>query len=573
MTAPEAPVSFRRTTIRRRILIGFGSVIALLFLAGAYGTAVLRRAHRDLQASTRKVIAVKNQLFASQEASRQYVVLAQNDLLRGGGRYVARMDSAGTMADSLRTQLSIGDAMSDAQRARLSQIASLQGRIGTRLAVARAYLDIGEPAGAAAQTDLSAVLLDSLFNESRAVINAEDDRANAMLADANTRVSRQQLLVGILLALGLGAALAVGFFTLRAVTRPLDRLTAAARRLGDGNLQEPEVSSGLDEEYHVLAQALVDTAHRLSQLVREIQSESQDVANSAEALTMASDAAADSTTRMSGTMLDVTRAAEDQRSGVEATRTVLADVQSASAVLESTAEDTRELEIEVRRLTAQARTGIAEALIVLTRARDVIHASLGNVERVEKSSEIVQRFLQTIREISEQTELLALNAAIEAARAGVSGRGFAVVADEVRKLSDYSSRTADDVQGVVTNMQREVTTAALAFRGGVDSLGNVDATSRTVTESLSTIEHAIARMDQLTRAVRESAQSNRQSVRALGEQVLASSAHAEAQAKSSEVARAAAEDTAAVSEEVAATASELADNARRLKSLVSAFTV
>jgi methyl-accepting chemotaxis protein len=560
-------------TIRRRILVGFGSVIALLFLAGGYGTVVLRRAHRDLQTSTRNVIAVKNQLFASQEASRQYVVLAQNDLLRGGGRYVARMDSAGTLADSLRTQLSIGDGMSDAQRARLSQIASLQGRIGTRLAIARAHIDIGEPAAAAVQTDLSAVLLDSLFNESRAVIDAEDARASAMLRDAETRVSRQQLFVGLLLVLGLAAAIAMGFFTLRAVTHPLDGLTAAARRLGDGNLQQPPKSQGLDAEYHMLAQALADTTNRLAQLVREIQSEAQDVASSADALTTASEAAAVSTNRMSGTMIEVTRAAEEQRAGVEGTRAVLADVRGASAVLESTAEETHQLEIEVRALTGQARTGISEALAVLTRARDVIHASLSNIERVEKASEIVQRFLQTIRQISEQTELLALNAAIEAARAGVAGRGFAVVADEVRKLSDYSNRTADDVQGVVTTMQREVAAAALAFRGGVDSLGNVDMTSRTVTEALSTIEGAIARMDQLTRAVRESAQSNRHSVEALGEQVLASSAHADVQAKSSELARAAAEDTAAVSEEVAATASELAANAQRLKSLVSAFTV
>jgi methyl-accepting chemotaxis protein len=563
----------RRRTIRGRVLIGFGSVIALLFLSGAYGTLALRSAHADLQASTRRVIAVKNQLFASQEASRQYVVLAQNDLLRGGGKYVARMDSASALADSLRTELSVGDAMTDDQRTHLGQIAALQGRVGTRLAIARAYLDIGEPESAAAQTDRSAALLDSLFAESREVIAEEDARARAMMARANTIVSRQLWIVSVLLGIGLLAALAMGYFTLRAVTQPLDALAAAARRLGEGNLQRPADAVGLDEEYHILAQALSDTSLRLSTLVREIQEEAEGVAGSAQALTAASDAAAASTSRMSGTMLDVTRAAEQQRAGLDVTRTVLSDVRDASAVLEATASDAGTLEAEVRTLTESARAGISEALSVLTRARDVIHASLANVERVERASGVVQQFLHTIRQISEQTELLALNAAIEAARAGASGRGFAVVADEVRKLSDQSNRTADDVQGVVTNMQREVATAALAFREGVESLGNVDATSRTVTEALETIEGAIARMDRLARAVRDSAQSNRASVRALGEQVVVSSEHADAQLASSEQARAAAEETAAVSEEVAATASELSDNAVRLQSLVSAFTV
>lgn len=562
-----------RWTIRRRVLIGFGSVIALLFLAGLYGVVALRGAHRDLESSTQQVIRIKNQLFASQEASRRYVVLAQNDLLRGGARFGAAMDSASGSADSLRTLLSIGDAMSDAQRAHLAQIGALQGRVGTRLAIARAFLDVGEPARAAAQTDLATVLLDSLFDESRVVIDAEDSRTTAMLDGADSVVRRQQLLVAALLALGLVAALFVGLITVRAVTNPLDMLTAAARRLGDGNLRQAPVPTGLDEEYRLLAQALADTTHRLSGLVREIQNESRDVANAAGALTVVSDAAAESTNRVSGTMMDIASAAHAQRGAVEATRLVLARVQAASAVLESTASDAGVLQAEVRHLTDSARTGIADALSVLTNARDVITSSLSNVERVEKASGIVQQFLETIQQISEQTDLLALNAAIEAARAGESGRGFAVVADEVRKLADHSNRTADDVRGVVATMRKEVASASNAFRDGVGSLGNVDATSRTVTEALATIQSAIARMDGLTDDVRNSAQSNRSSVEELGAQVVAASDHAVSQVAASDLARTAAEDTAAASEEVAATANQLQASAARLETLVSVFSV
>jgi methyl-accepting chemotaxis protein len=185
----------------------------------------------------------------------------------------------------------------------------------------------------------------------------------------------------------------------------------------------------------------------------------------------------------------------------------------------------------------------------------------------------VSSFVRTVNDIAEQTNLLGLNAAIEAARAGESGRGFAVVADEVRKLADHSNRTADEVREVVTTMRKDVSTASIAFRDGVSSLGNVDTTSRTVTEALDTIHLAIARMDQLTRAVRESAQSNRDSVEALDQHVTATTTHAEAQAATSELARAAAEETAAASEEVAATASQLADSALRLNTLITAFTV
>jgi methyl-accepting chemotaxis protein len=561
-------------TIRRRVMLGFGSVIALLFITGAMGTWMLRSAHRNLQSRMLQVITVKNQLFASQEATRQYVVLAQNDLLRSGtGATDVRMDSVSNLADSLRLELSIGDAVTDAERVRLTQIAALQGRIGTRLAIARAWMDVGNPTAASQHTAASSLLLDSLFVHSSAIIAAEDDRATTMLADADHLVARQQLLVQSLLVLGLIAALMVGFATLRAVTKPLDMITAAARRVGEGNLQAEIDPTGLDEEYRVVAQALADTTRRLSQLVREIQNEARDVASAAGALTVASGAAAESTNRVSETMLHIASAAQEQRGAVEATNEVLARVRAASNVLETTASDAGALEGEVRGLTDGARVGIGEALEALARARDVIGASLVNVERVENASAIVQQFLQTIQQISEQTDLLALNAAIEAARAGESGRGFAVVADEVRKLADHSNRTADEVRDVVTSMRREVNTASLAFRDGVSSLGNVDATSRNVTEALNTIHFAIARMDEVTRAVRDSAQSNRDSVQALDDQVSATTAHAEAQAASSELARAAAEETAAASQEVAATASQLADSALRLNTLITSFVV
>ena len=156
----SASPTWRQWTIRRRMMLGFGSVIALLFLTGALGTGLLRSAHHALQQRTLQVIDVKNQLFASQEATRQYVVLAQNDLLRSGVSTTgALMDSVSNVADSLRLQLNLGDAMTDAERVRLAQIGALQGRIGTRLAIARAWIDVGSPAAAGQHTfDLRSVV-------------------------------------------------------------------------------------------------------------------------------------------------------------------------------------------------------------------------------------------------------------------------------------------------------------------------------------------------------------------------------------------------------------------------------
>ena len=72
----------------------------------------------------------------------------------------------------------------------------------------------------------------------------------------------------------------------------------------------------------------------------------------------------------------------------------------------------------------------------------------------------IQNIADTVKTISESTNLLALNASIEAARAGEAGRGFSVVAEEVRKLAESSSSQAKEIDVIISDIKNEIITIA-----------------------------------------------------------------------------------------------------------------
>lgn len=93
-----------------------------------------------------------------------------------------------------------------------------------------------------------------------------------------------------------------------------------------------------------------------------------------------------------------------------------------------------------------------------------IRSATGDLNRIilsiQEQMTQINNVIAIITGISDETNLLALNAAIEAARAGDAGRGFAVVADEVKDLAMESHTSAEKIEEMIRNLQKESSQAS-----------------------------------------------------------------------------------------------------------------
>jgi methyl-accepting chemotaxis protein len=560
----------RERTVGRRLLAGFGFCIVVLVASGILGIHALESARRDTNAQLAELSSVGSRLSASSDATLRQLALAQAELM-GAAQEIAVMDSLSLLADSLRGLLLSAARLTDAERTSLERLGTLQGQIEVRLAVARAYRDVGRLDDAFRQAGENSGALDSLFKYAASISAGQAARTERTIAGIDSLVANRRKMLVLLLVLGFVVASGYGHVTWRAITSPLDRLVGAARTLGSGDLRVTVPDARADEEYRMLAVAFTDTASRLRVLMSELQREASEVSNAALALTTASQQAAESSGQISIVMTGIAGEAEGQLRNVAAARDVLQRVGATAAQLADAAGQSLEVGAEIRSTAEGTRAEIGQALDRLTRAQQVIATSAEEIERLEDASQAVERFIGAVAAVADQTNLLALNAAIEAARAGEHGRGFAVVAEEVRRLSADSTTAAQEMEGVVVTIRDQVAVAVGAFRDGVNELGDVGEVSRHASQALGKINAAVARVDDVAAAIVAAAQGAEEAAQELSRRLCATESQSGAQAAASEQAAAAAEETAAASQEVAATAHELNESAERLKCLVERF--
>ncbi|ENM5785650.1 methyl-accepting chemotaxis protein [Vibrio metoecus] len=162
----------------------------------------------------------------------------------------------------------------------------------------------------------------------------------------------------------------------------------------------------------------------------------------------------------------------------------VSEIASNAAMAADVAKQATQHSGEGKKVVGEVQTRIQTLATELDNATQVVTSLATQINGISST-------LDTIRSISEQTNLLALNAAIEAARAGEQGRGFAVVADEVRTLASRSAASTEEIQQVINRLQSESNRAVEAMEKGRSQSDIVVEFSAKANQSLTEINRQI----------------------------------------------------------------------------------
>ena len=232
-----------------------------------------------------------------------------------------------------------------------------------------------------------------------------------------------------------------------------------------------------------------------------------------------------------------------------------ASAQSLSQGTTQQASSVEELASRVREISEQAKKTADGALDVRSKTHEAgREVSLCNqkmqnlveaMDKIQTSSEEIEKILKTIDDIAFQTNILALNAAVEAARAGSAGKGFAVVAEEVRNLAGKSAKAAQNTSELIGNSTE-------AVHMGTEIAQN---TADVLMEVVNSIQAVVDAIDQIATVSKEQSEEVGQVSEGINQiSVVVQSNSADAQ------------ESAAASEELSA-------EAACLKQLVDQFTL
>ncbi|PKM76142.1 MAG: chemotaxis protein [Firmicutes bacterium HGW-Firmicutes-15] len=213
-------------------------------------------------------------------------------------------------------------------------------------------------------------------------------------------------------------------------------------------------------EINIATQELTEMAEELKTSVN-INKSAEEVAATAQQLSANIEELSSTAAEIAATLLQMstsTRVVDDEANKAA---DIAGECQDSVKEIFDVAAEAAEVYQEMNKLIEESLAG---AMVVWEKLKESIKSYNGTnmaVEELQEKIRRIEKIVDTIENVSIQTNMLAVNGFIEAATAGEHGRGFSVVAGDIRNLATESAENADKIKDLVRDIQIQMTKVAL----------------------------------------------------------------------------------------------------------------
>lgn len=298
------------------------------------------------------------------------------------------------------------------------------------------------------------------------------------------------LIIGVVCGI---IALIIGLFIALGIVNPINTIMKLMKKAEDGDLTVILDYKKLDEIGN-LSNSFNIMIDKIKKLISDARQVSNAVLKDIEDVTIISNESAEATEQIAMAIGEIaTGAMEQAKSSSETIDQIRVLAEKIDAVREGT-KKVKDIANETKNIGTSSILVVSELNQRTRESLQMAHEINTDICELNDSSKEIEKIIEVIKSISDQTSLLSLNASIEAARVGNAGRGFAVVANEIRKLSEESKEATRMIASIVTNIQKKtgntvklVEKANDIFKEQEKSVNNTDKVFKNIIKSTESI--------------------------------------------------------------------------------------